>query len=194
MSMGIAKKNSVKQSDVVLISMPFGSLMLPSVALGLLKASLKPLEITTKTLYFTLRFAERVGYFRYSRITEGLTLNYDLIGEWLFAEALFGPDQLDTAGYVENILRNPSPAYDVLTVHKREILPEEAIQVLLEVRGQVGSFLDDCLTEVLGYQPKIVGFTSVFQQQIPSLALAKRIKQQAPDTFIIFGGAFLLSL
>jgi ribosomal peptide maturation radical SAM protein 1 len=42
---------------------------------------------------------------------------------------------------------------------------------------------------VLEARPKIVGITSVFQQHLASLALAKRIKVQRPDTFIVFGGA-----
>jgi hypothetical protein len=48
-------------ADVVLISMPFGPLLTPSIALGLLKASLAPRGISTKTLYFSLWFAERIG-------------------------------------------------------------------------------------------------------------------------------------
>ncbi len=38
-------------------------------------------------------------------------------------------------------------------------------------------------------QPRIVGFTSVFQQHLASLALAKRLKARLPDTFIVMGGA-----
>src|SRR5439155_6611144 len=38
-------------------------------------------------------------------------------------------------------------------------------------------------------RPKFVGFTSVFQQHVASLALARRIKRALPDTFVAMGGA-----
>ena len=36
---------------------------------------------------------------------------------------------------------------------------------------------------------QLMGLTSVFQQQLGSLALAKRIKERAPETVIVMGGA-----
>jgi ribosomal peptide maturation radical SAM protein 1 len=42
---------------------------------------------------------------------------------------------------------------------------------------------------VLHEDPRLVGFTSVFQQHTASLALAKRIKQARPEISIVFGGA-----
>lgn len=41
--------------------MPFGPLPTPSIGLGLLKASLTPRGISSRTLYFSLRFAEQIG-------------------------------------------------------------------------------------------------------------------------------------
>ena len=180
---------TVSPSDVVLITMPFGQLTGPSIGLSLLKAGLKPLGITSQILYFTLHFAEQIGAARYSRIAEGLPPSYELIGEWLFSAALFGPDNIDTDGYIDQILRGRSPLLAPLIAQRPEKIPDEAIQKLLEIRGQVDSFLDECLAETLRRQPKIVGFTTVVQQQVASLALAKRLKQQSPDIFIVFGGA-----
>ena len=48
--------------------------------------------------------------------------------------------------------------------------------------------LDACLRDVEAMQPRIVGFSCLFQQIVPSLALARRIKAVAPETFIVFGG------
>ncbi|MBN1219834.1 MAG: RiPP maturation radical SAM C-methyltransferase [Anaerolineae bacterium] len=180
---------TVSSSDVVLITMPFGQLTGPSIGLSLLKAGLKPLGISSQILYFTLRFAEQIGASRYSHIAEGLPPGYELVGEWLFSAALFGADRVDTAGYIDQVLRGKSPLLAPLIAQRPEKIPDEAVQKLLEIRGQTESFLDECLAETLRRQPKIIGFTSVFQQQVASLALAKRLKQQSPDTFIVFGGA-----
>ena len=43
--------------------------------------------------------------------------------------------------------------------------------------------------EVLAHRPQLVGFTSVFQQHVASLALARRIKAAAPATVVVLGGA-----
>ncbi|MCM2255031.1 MAG: RiPP maturation radical SAM C-methyltransferase, partial [Vicinamibacteria bacterium] len=45
------------------------------------------------------------------------------------------------------------------------------------------------LAEILAAGPRLVGFTSIFQQHVASLALARRLKQASPATFVVFGGA-----
>jgi len=172
--------------------MPFDSGVLqPSIGLGLLKAGLTPLNISTRILYFSLRFAELIGTSLYDRIAAGCSL----VGEWLFAGALFDFASLGAEGYIEDVLRERSPAQKRLGIRIRvyslpEAGPREAfIQDVLAARGKVEGFLDECLWKVASYHPTIVGFTSTFQQQVASLSLAKRIKAQSPETFIVFGGA-----
>ncbi len=176
-----------QQADVVLVSMPFGLLFNPSLALGLLKGSLKPLHVSTKVLYFTLRFAEQVGTSFYQRIANGEPNNVDLVGEWIFSEALFEGQELDKAGYIEDVLHRRSSAYD--DFFRESKIADEFIHEILLARSKVARFLDDCVEEVMRYHPKIVGFTSVFQQQVASLALARRLKARAPEIFVVLGGA-----
>ncbi len=174
--------------DVILISMPFGPLVQPSLGLGLLKGGLVPLGISTRILFFTLRFAQLVGPALYRQIANGEPASYDLVGEWLFAESLFGSDSLDAEGYIEDVLRGRSPAHRGLHSGKKPA-PESFIENLLAMRTKVEGFLSSCLEEVLSYRPKIVGFTSVFQQHVAALSLARRLKAQAAETCIVFGGA-----
>lgn len=181
------------RADVALVSMPFGPLFQPSFGLSLLKAALAPLDLTTQVHYFTLRFAELIGASLYARICNpgGVASpfsNVDLIGEWIFSEALFGAERLDRDGYIENVLRRrlrAEPGAD----QARRALGEKLIQHILKMRERAPAFLDGCLATALRERPRIVGFTSLFEQQVASLALARRIKEQAPDTFIVFGGA-----
>ena len=193
--------NPEQGTEVVLINMPFGNLAAPSLGLSLLKASLKPLAISAKIFYLTLRFAELIGGFLYLLIANGMpsTVSFSfaaLVGDWIFAEALFGPGRLDTDGYIEEVLRrefrSQAPEHDTpanAQTSGKKLDPETLIQHLLKARGKANGFLDECVTSVIRCRPKIVGFTSVFQQQVASLALAKRLKEQAPDVFIVFGGA-----
>lgn len=58
----------VPEYEVILINMPFGNLMSPSIGLGLLKGALTRAGIPSKTFHFGLRFAELIGGESYSRI------------------------------------------------------------------------------------------------------------------------------
>jgi ribosomal peptide maturation radical SAM protein 1 len=171
--------------DVVLISMPFGILESPSIALGLLKGTLAPLGISVSALYFTLPFAEIIGTSIYQSIANGKIGSTNLLGEWIFAEALFDATTLDKEGYINTVLRGAGSS-----THKRPaVLSEAEIAHILRLRERVNDFLDACVEQVLAQKPKIVGLTSVFQQQVASLAMARRLKAAAPDVFIMMGGA-----
>ena len=63
------------------------------------------------------------------------------------------------------------------------------VRAVLGARDAAREFIDWCADRVVEAQPRIVGFTSVFQQHLASLALAKRVKARLPDTFIVMGGA-----
>ena len=167
--------------------MPFGPEMSPSLGLSLLKASLATHGTSVRVLYFTLRFAELLGVGLYTKIaTDGARSIRELAGEWVFREALFGPDPgadqrwerevlLDRACWGTRELARPVPASFVAGLHR--------------ARARAGAFVERCLAEVLEKRPRIVGFTSVFQQHVASLALARRIKEEAPGTFVVLGGA-----
>jgi ribosomal peptide maturation radical SAM protein 1 len=163
-------------SDVVLVSMPFGPVFAPSLALSLLKAGLAREGIDASLHYFTIRFAEIIGQAFYCGIaSDDKPALEDLPGEWLFSRALFDTTGADDTGYVETLLR--------------DYYSDALIARLLRARQAVDAFLDECAETVLREEPKLVGFTSVFQQHAASLALARRLKHARPSTFIVFGGA-----
>ena len=187
---------SAQETEVLLINMPFSNLFTPALGLSLLKASLAPFNISTKVQYFTLQFAEHIGASLHLILGVGLPypgFSFDfcenLIGEWLFAGALFGPDRLDTIGYIEHLRgRLQIQESNSSLISSKKLSPETYIQHLLRARSKVDGFLDECVATVLSQHPKIVGFTSLYQQHVASLALAKRIKAESPETFIIIGG------
>jgi len=45
------------------------------------------------------------------------------------------------------------------------------------------------VAELVARSPRIVGLTSMFEQHVPALALAKRLRVALPDTFIVIGGS-----
>jgi ribosomal peptide maturation radical SAM protein 1 len=169
--------------------MPFGPLFLPSIGLSLLKAGLTNHNIHSKILYFTLKFAKLIGTSLYESISNGRPAVYDLLGEWLFGSVLFHANETGIEGYINDVLKGHSPAHRATHKDWHKPASENFIQDILAIRSQVENFLDECLEETLSYQPRLVAFTSIFQQHLAALSLAKRLKAKAPETFIVLGGA-----
>jgi hypothetical protein len=162
--------------DVALASMPFGPVFSPSIGLSLLQAELAAQHLTARVHYFTIPFAEAIGQAFYSGIAEdGRPAIEDLAGEWLFSKAVFDTTAADDARYVKELLE--------------EYYSNALIARLLRARERIDTFLDECLETLMCDRPRIVGFTSIFQQHTASLALARRLKRQWPSTFVVFGGA-----
>jgi ribosomal peptide maturation radical SAM protein 1 len=163
--------------------MPFGPLYQPAIGLTSLKGVLRQqTDHSVEILYLTIKFAEFVGSEPYSEIQTGNPY-VDLAGEWIFSHHLFDGQNRLYADYIDDVLRRQSRLNN-----RQTIVPDAHIDLLLRVAEQVDPFLDAALDDVLGRMPRIVGFTSTFQQHVASLCLAKRIKQQQPDIFIVMGG------
>lgn len=171
--------------DVMLVCMPFGPVFSPSIGLSLLKAGLTAQGIASHVRYFSIPFAERIGQHFYCGISrDGRPPNRKLAGEWMFSHALF-PGKGDPHGYVEEVLRESGPRRQ----SSHGPVSPALVGRIVRAAGEVDGFLDWCLAEVLATLPRIVGFTSIFQQHVPSLALAQRIKKARPEIFIVMGGA-----
>jgi ribosomal peptide maturation radical SAM protein 1 len=161
---------------LLLLSMPFGALERPSLALGLLQAHANRLMVPCDTLYLTFAFADLIGRESYQWL--GNNVPYTAFaGEWLFAEAVHGPRYESDIHYLSRVLKG-----------LWAMAPSE-IARLLQLRTQVEPFLARCLATVPWDDYTFVGFTSVFQQNMASLALAKRVKAAHPQLTIAFGGA-----
>jgi ribosomal peptide maturation radical SAM protein 1 len=157
--------------------MPFGALERPPLSLGLLKAHCGRLDVPCDVRHLTFRFADLVGLEDYQWACSDDVPYTAFAGEWLFAEALHGPRPEADAAYLDEVLRGTWQ------------LPEADVERLLRIRSRVEPFLRACLAEVPWDVYTFVGFTSVFQQNVASLALADRVKQHHPDLTVAFGGA-----
>jgi len=175
-------------TKVLLINMPFGPIATPSLGLSLLQAGLKREGIGSRICYFNLRFANLIGEEAYSQVANE-SVTSDLLGEWIFSNTLYEkktPEQ--TASYLNDVLLRDS-ADQGLEDDLLKPLREASIELLDEVVPATDDFMNQCLNEVMSFEPVIIGFSSVFQQQVAALSLAKRIKASLPDVNIIFGGS-----
>lgn len=181
------QSSSSRHANVVLVSMPFGPLLLPSLGLSLLKSAVlaDDPEANVEILYLTIDFAKQIDPELYTRITDGDT-TCNLLGEWMFADALF-PDLASPREYITNVLRF-GETWTAEAGDDRRALREELIQKLLSARDMIPGFLQQSAARVVSLSPDLVGFTTVFDQNLGSLALARAVKELSPSTPIIFGG------
>jgi ribosomal peptide maturation radical SAM protein 1 len=172
---------------VLLVSMPFGPVFSPSLGLSLLQARLAAEGRRARILYFTVDFAERIGQVLYSQIAvEGKPSIRELAGEWIFSAGLFPPEPGRDRRYVDEVLRGGAAWTDRSGARP---VSEALIGRIVHARTLVAPFLDECLAVVAEAAPRLVGFTSVFQQHLASLGLARRIKEALPGTVVVMGGA-----
>lgn len=165
--------------DVVLVSMPFADLQRPSIALGLLRASLDNTGIESEVVYANFGLAERIGLVAYQAMQSAPTDH--LIGEWCFAGRLFPTTQQKDEEYLNMVLEVRCTGFPP------EL--EERKEQMHWVRRQSADYIDWVAGDILARKPKIVGCSSVFQQHCASLALLKRIHELSPETILIMGGA-----
>ncbi|MBI3403331.1 MAG: RiPP maturation radical SAM protein 1 [Acidobacteria bacterium] len=174
-------------TDVLLVSMPFGPLFSPSLGLSLLQPQVHARGLNCRVEYFTLPFGERIGQALYSKIaSEHRAMSRAFVGEWIFSHALFDWSRAHDERYIAEVLVKPPSWLGRSITHP----PGRAdLRAIRAARSAAAAFVDACADRIVEQAPALVGFTSVFQQHLASLALAKRIKARLPGTVIVMGGA-----
>ncbi len=167
---------SSSKHKVLLLSMPYGALERQALGVSLLKASLRDAGIVCDVRYATFVFAQLIGLAEYVWISTDLPYTA-FTGDWTFTQALYGTDQTRDAAYIQKVLR------------ETWLLDEHTIARIIQIRSRVEHFLSYTMALIPWSQYKIVGFTSTFEQNLASLALATRVKQAHPEISVVFGGA-----
>jgi ribosomal peptide maturation radical SAM protein 1 len=163
----------------VLVSMPFMDIDGPSIQLGLLKAIGAEHGFPVRTLHANLDLAARIGADYYRLIAEH---RGRLVGDWLFSVEAFG------AAAPDHDARLLDEFADDLSYLPGT--PKEVRDRLLHTRDhEVPAFLDSVVAALPWHEIRVVGFSSTFQQNTASFALARRLKQRHPEIVTLFGGA-----
>jgi ribosomal peptide maturation radical SAM protein 1 len=162
---------------VALINMPFAMADRPSIQIGLLAAIARNAGFVVDPYHLNLELAARIP-----DAYDGLCSHRGrMTGEWLFSIAAFDDQvQLDDQQYYRAFPEElgwaakggKDAAY--LSMLRHELLPR---------------FIEECLAMANWGQYQVIGFTSTFQQNTASLALARRIRNAYPQVRIVFGGA-----
>jgi ribosomal peptide maturation radical SAM protein 1 len=180
-----SRSNSAR--DVLLVSMPFAHPFSPSIGLSLLRPQIERIGLSCEILYLNLVLANRLGKDCYSRFAIDQRGSFrDFVGEWVFSGTVFDRPASSERPYIDDILIGRQ-AWSHKASARR--MTKAGIAEVLRVKRLLPGFLDECLERVLAASPRVIGFTSVFQQHVASLALARLIKARRPEVLIVFGGA-----
>lgn len=164
---------------VVLVSMPFMDAYRPSIQLGLLKSLAVAHGFPVRTLHAYLSFAAAIGVDYYQQLAEH---RGPMVGEWLFSVDAFREAAPDPDS---EMLAELSTDLSYLAV-----TPGELRTTLEKIReDDVPSYLDSLIDGFPWQEVAVAGFSSTFQQNAASLALARRLKERHPHIFTVFGGA-----
>jgi ribosomal peptide maturation radical SAM protein 1 len=155
----------------VLVSMPFMNLDRPSIQLGLLKAIAEANGFPVDTLHANLDFAARIGVDYYRTIAD---YQGRLVGEWLFSVEAFGAAA-------------PDPDAGLLVEFGADLGRFDRLRRTRD--HDVPAYLDALVDGYPWHEVDIVGFSSTFQQNAASFALARRLKERFPGMVTVFGGA-----
>lgn len=162
---------------IALVNMPFSMADRPSIQCGLLKSSLVRLGHEVDVHYLNLELAAELGSRFYTELAQ---LRTDLLlGDWLFSVAAFGP-RGDDEQYRQSA---PALAGVCQAVGK-------SFEELCELRHRgLPAWIDRWAEAVDWSGYTAVGFTSTFEQNTASFALARALKERHPGIVTLFGGA-----
>lgn len=163
-----------------LVSMPWHGLGMTPLALSQVRGTLalSHPQATVTEHFCNISFAEylltqsggKITPHHYHDVADnGIPLG---LGDWVFAGALYGDASWRYSEMQRLAARNSTD-----------------IAIACEMRGLADGFVETVASDIAMTRPDVVGFTTTFMQSVPSLALAKRIKEKSPGTVIIFGGA-----
>jgi len=169
-------------SSVLLVSMPWTSLTEPCLGLGLLKAVLDREGIRCRVLHLHLFLLQHLQAHTYNALATVYALN-----DFLFS------------GTLDPVVTNLQQRW--LREKVRELLDkgevdpkrfggsEGVVSMLLHLRNEVlPGWLEVWADEIARHESSLVGFTCMFDQTIASLALARMVKERAPQKMCVLGG------
>jgi ribosomal peptide maturation radical SAM protein 1 len=170
-----ATRERNQMARVALISMPFASAQNPSIQLGLIKELCARAGLGVDIFHLNLDFAHAVGPELYNILSFSIE---PMIGEWVFTAAAF-PTFVDAEGMLERF-----PEF----FEHIEKSSGYTRADLAELRADfVPTFVTAAANVLAAYD--VVGFSTTFQQNVPSIALASALKRIKPKVKTIFGGA-----
>lgn len=157
-----------KVPKIILIAMPFFDYRLPSAQIAVLKSYLEEKGVIVFSIYAYLDFYKIVGE-KYCDI-----LNKSQISEWMYISSVY-PDR-----YKENKKEIESQLRCELGFSQEE---------LYDCYNRIQEFNRNLLLKIESYKCDLIGFSITYNQLLPTLFIAKELKERDDRKKIILGGS-----
>lgn len=165
----------------MLITMPWGQPSEPSLTMGTLHSVLSFQDISVLSKSYFLEF---INYLSRLENHNGKKFNladyqsivgYYGLGEWIFGVPPFREYSDNDDLLYFNYLRSLGTV-------------EKIINTAINMRKLVPAFLEQCVLDILKSQPDVVVFLPMYRENVPSLVLARMLKENCPNVTIVFAG------
>ncbi|WP_026328877.1 cobalamin-dependent protein, partial [Streptomyces sulphureus] len=174
-------KSAGSAGRVMLVSMPWNNVRRPSIQVGTLRAVAEEegWQVTPEYAYLAFYgLAKRMlGYGdaewsdAYDLISEGLY--HFSVGDWIFA--CRGTEAARRDEYVEEL--------------RSRKIDEPTIGLIDSLREVAERHVEETAAALLASDPDVIGFTSTFSQNGPTLAVAERLRASGYPGVIVMGGS-----
>ncbi|MFI9721919.1 RiPP maturation radical SAM C-methyltransferase [Streptomyces sp. NPDC052396] len=168
---------------LVLVAPPWNSLYRPSIQIATLAAAGERTACEYAYLDWCEFAIDALGWEPARFIPVYDTIGEELyglgVGDWIFGGALPAAEGMD-----EPAVRAEYAAF----LRQRGVAPD-LVSCVLALRQAAVRFVADYAGRLLATGAEGFGFTTSFSQLLPALALARAVKDQAPDRYVFLGGA-----
>lgn len=199
----------IRKPRVALIYPPFAPNRYPSLGLASLSAGVKALGFECRTFHWNLQLIRalpgahlREQWWIYEQLSK---LSSFPLSEWIFTDQVY-PDYRPDEPVLEGLLRAADAKVFIQAVARRfqaemrvvnRRLPRSrrlstrfdvrVRRLLYDLRDRADRLVDDMAMRLGDYD--IVGINTSFLQNLPALALARRVKTRWPEKTVVLGGA-----
>ena len=174
--------SSAREPSVLLVSMPWTVLGAPSLELGLLRAVLDQAGIPCRVRHLSLFMLEHLRAQTYEDLSDAYGLNDFLFSGVLDPEVTHAQSRVLREKIMELQYRGKFEAL-------RRVGCDGMVDMLLHLRTNIiPTWLAEWASRISQGPWTLVGFTCMFDQTIASAALAKLIRDRAPDKMLALGG------
>jgi ribosomal peptide maturation radical SAM protein 1 len=167
-----------RDGSCLLVELPFRSIDQPSIGLSLIRQGILARGYKCEIRYENFEFARTIGQTTY------LTISQHLPQEFLVGEAVFAPQVWDCDIEIDAI----SALRGGRTENRATGIPAHIVKLMPHLQRNARRFVEAVVNRIVEAHPILVGFSTAFFR-LPSLAVARTLKQRMPDCSIVLGGA-----
>ena len=165
---------------IALINMPFAAINMPSLALTQLKAVVDakcPNEVSVEIIYLNQEFAHYLGVEPYENVAPQVEHYESGLGDWFFRQVAFPEAPDNTEAYLRRFYAAQTKEGQIFKNYVRQ------------KRQGLDAFLGKLIMKHQLTQANLVGFTSMFSQNVACFAMARKIKSWNSKVVTAIGGA-----